>query len=342
MPHRGYRILTKPLPVISKRNRNKIGVDIDMMVSVVIRTYNEERYLDELLTGISEQSVDCRSIEVIVVDSGSIDGTIDIAREHGCRVVSISKSEFTFGRSLNIGCEFASGSILVFVSGHCVPASRFWLENLIAPLEAGEAAYAYGRQLGWNTTKFSEQQVFSKYFPETNQIPQNGFFCNNANAALLKSVWERMRFDETLTGLEDLQLAKALVGDGHRIAYVADSPVFHIHNESWRQVRLRYEREALALREIMPEVHVSFADFLRYFSTGVLHDMRVALRKRQLTGHVQEIVLFRLMQFWGTYRGNLEHRQLSARKREEYFFPAKSRRKKSATKLGRPSATESS
>lgn len=313
-----------------------------MIVSVVIRTYNEERYLDELLTGISEQSVDCRRIEVVVVDSGSIDGTIDIARKHGCRVIRISKAEFTFGRSLNIGCEYASGGILVFVSGHCVPASKFWLKNLIAPLESGEAVYAYGRQLGWNTTKFSEQQVFLKYFPENNQIPQDGFFCNNANAALLKSTWDSARFDENLTGLEDLHLAKALVSKGQRIAYVADSPVFHIHSESWRQVRLRYEREALALREIMPEVHVSFGDFLRYFSTGVLHDMREALKKKQLAGHMQEIVLFRLMQFWGTYRGNLEHRQLSAHKREEYFFPAKSRRKKSAAKLDRSSATESS
>lgn len=312
-----------------------------MRISIVIRTYNEERYLGELLAGIAQQSVERHRVEVVLVDSGSTDRTLDIAQQHGCRIVRISKSDFTFGRSLNVGCEAASGSILVFVSGHCIPASESWLERLVSPLQAGVAAYAYGRQVGRDTTKFSEEQVFAKYFPDASRLPQDGFFCNNANAALLKSVWESVRFDERLTGLEDLHLAKGLVERGHRIAYAADAPVFHIHNESWRQVRIRYEREALALREIMPEVHVSFWDFLRYFFTGVFHDLHVAARQRRLVERAREIVMFRLMQFWGTYRGNLEHRQLSARKREEYFFPMKPRRTESAAKLGRPSTTES-
>lgn len=317
-----------------------------MHISIIIRTYNEECYLGELLAEITRQSIGCHRVEVVLVDSGSTDRTLDIAQQHGCRIVHIGKNEFTFGRSLNIGCESASGAILVFVSGHCVPASGAWLERLIAPLQEGVAAYAYGRQVGRDTTKFSEEQVFAKYFPGASQKPQEGFFCNNANAALLRSVWELNRFNESLTGLEDLHLAKGLVDRGFRIAYVADAAVFHIHNESWRQVRIRYEREALALREIMPEIHVSFWDFLRYFLSGVANDLHVATRQRRLIERLREIVLFRFMQFWGTYRGNLEHRQLSARKREEYFFPIKPRRIESGetqrgSKLDRSSTTES-
>ena len=312
-----------------------------MHISIIIRTYNEERYLGDLLAGIARQSVGSAHVEVVLVDSGSTDRTLDIAQQHGCRILRISKSDFTFGRSLNLGCEAATGSILVFVSGHCVPASDTWLERLVQPLRDAVGVYVYGRQIGHDATKFSEEQVFAKYFPEASQMPQDGFFCNNANAALLKSVWESIRFDERLTGLEDLHFAKQLVERGDRVAYVADAPVFHIHNESWRQVRIRYEREALALREIMPEVHVSFWDFLRYFFTGVLHDFQEAGKRQCLIGRMREIILFRLMQFWGTYRGNLEHRQISARKREEYFFPIKPRRTESAAKIGRPSTTES-
>ena len=310
-------------------------------ISIVIRTYNEERHLGDLLTEIARQSVGRDRVEVVLVDSGSTDRTMEIAHQHGCRIVRISKTEFTFGRSLNVGCETASGQILVFVSGHCIPASEVWLERLIAPLQEGVAAYAYGRQVGRDTTKFSEKQVFAKYYPEVSTVPQDGFFCNNANAALLKSAWEDTRFDEHLTGLEDLHMAKRLVEKGQCIAYIADAPVFHIHNESWRQVRIRYEREALALREIMPEVHVSLWDFLRYFLIGIFHDFHVAAKQRQLLNRMGEIVMFRLMQFWGTYRGNLEHRQISARKREEYFFPMKSRRSESAAKLARPSTHKS-
>lgn len=299
-----------------------------MHASIVIRTYNEERHLDELLRGIATQETALDSAEVVLVDSGSTDATMDIAKRHGCRIVTIRKEEFTFGRSLNCGCDAARGGILVFVSGHCVPAGRHWLQNLVAPILDGTASYTYGRQIGRETTKFSEEQVFRKYFPAHSEIPQRGTFCNNANAALLRSAWARYRFDESLTGLEDLALAKRLHAAGHNIAYVANACVYHIHDESWRQVRLRYEREAIALRHIMPEIHVGLVDTLRYFTSGVLNDFSVAISDRCLMRQATRILMFRWMQYWGTYRGNMEHRKLSARQREEYFFPRPPQRRR--------------
>lgn len=312
-----------------------------MDVSIVIRTYNEQRYLPELLSVISSQQTDF-DFETVIVDSGSTDGTLDIARQFGCRVSRIPKHEFTFGRSLNIGCEAANGKVLVFISGHCVPCDTDWLAKLVAPILEGSALYSYGRQVGRDTTKFSETQVFSKYYPEAAKSRQDGFFCNNANAALSRAAWATHKFDESLTGLEDLKLAKAIFDLGGAIVYVLDAPVFHIHDESWHQVRIRYEREALALREIMPEVHIGFADFLRYFFSGVLHDFGVALEQRALVKHAADVIAFRWMQFWGTYRGNLEHRQISARQREEYFYPRPARRKPSEQTDRRSSTYESS
>ena len=86
-----------------------------MLASIVIRTYNEERYLNELLTAISEQKNNLVEHEVVIVDSGSTDRTLEIAEKHNCRITRIEKSEFTFGRSLNIGCDFARGDYLAFV-----------------------------------------------------------------------------------------------------------------------------------------------------------------------------------------------------------------------------------
>lgn len=312
-----------------------------MEVSIVIRTYNEQRHLTELLSVIQSQRAEF-PFETIVVDSGSTDGTLDIARRFGCRILGIPKHDFTFGRSLNTGCDAAQGRILVFVSGHCIPCGEDWLERLIEPVRTGAVQYSYGRQVGRDSTKFSEHQVFSKYFPETSRLPQDGFFCNNANAALARPEWAKYRFDEALTGLEDLRLAKTIVFNGGTVAYVAEAPVYHIHHESWHQVRIRYEREALALREIMPEVHVGFLDFVRYFSSGVIHDFDAAIKEKVLLRRAGEIVAFRWMQFWGTYRGNLEHRELSARQREEYFYPRPSRRDRSDAPARRPSTYESS
>jgi glycosyltransferase involved in cell wall biosynthesis len=274
-----------------------------------------------VLACLHAQELDGYAREVVVVDSGSSDRTRQIAQEYGCVITTIDRAEFTFGRSLNLGCATARGRILVFLSGHCVPRDRRWLARLIAPLASGAAQYSYGRQTGRDTTKFSEQQVFEQYFPDRSEVTGERIFCNNANAAVLRSTWEAIRFDESLTGLEDMKFAKDLVRTGGKIAYVAGAVVYHIHDESWRQVRLRYEREALALRSVMPEVHFGIVDFLRYFSGGVLHDVRRAAGMGLLRRHLVEIVLFRFMQFFGAYLGNKEHRRLSARRKEEYFYP---------------------
>lgn len=292
-----------------------------MDVSVIIRTYNEQTHLGSLLRCISAQNAGNLKTEIIVVDSGSTDSTTAIAKEHGCRMLEIQKDEFTFGRSLNRGCEAAKGRFLVFVSGHCVPVNGDWLSNLTKPLKEGNADYVYGRQLGGTSSKFSECQLFRKYFPEKSKLPQSGFFCNNANASLRRDTWEQFKFNEDLTGLEDMDLGKRLVGEGLKIGYVAEAPVFHLHDESWTTVRARYEREAIALQHIMPEVHINFVDFLRYFFSAVLSDTGVALQHRRFAKSMPEIFMFRLMQFWGSYRGNHEHRKLSKEMKEMYFYP---------------------
>lgn len=292
-----------------------------MTVSIIIRTHNEESYLGELLAAIRHQEGAWDDLEIIIVDSGSTDRTLPIAESFGCRITHISKQDFTFGRSLNRGCAIARGEILVFVSGHCVPVGTDWLDSLIDPLVNGLAVYSYGRQLGRDTTRFSEYRVFEKYYPSDSKVPQEGFFCNNANAALLRSVWLETRFNEDLTGLEDMHLAKVLVERNLAIAYVAEAVVHHIHNESWNSIRLRYERESLALQKIMPEVHIGLLDVVRYYIAAVMHDFELAVRRKVLLAEARGIIIFRLMQYWGTFRGNHRHRKLSARKREAYFYP---------------------
>ena len=116
-------------------------------------------------------------------------------------------------------------------------------------------------------------------------------------------------------------MAKRLVEDDHNIVYVADSTVYHLHGESWQQIRRRYEREAIALQRIMPEVHIHFTDFLRYWMGSVTLDLKAALKRDVFWEKAVEIVRFRFAQFFGTYRGNLMHRELSRSMKERYFYP---------------------
>ena len=128
-------------------------------ISIIIRTLNEERYLKQLLEGIKGQIIK-EKIEVILIDSGSDDNTLKIASENNCKILKIKREEFSFGRSLNFGCEEALGDFFVFISGHCVPCNNKWLEKLVDPIINGEVDYSYGRQVGGPETYLSEK---SKY-----------------------------------------------------------------------------------------------------------------------------------------------------------------------------------
>ena len=79
--------------------------------SIVVRAYNEEKHIGQLLEGIKQQTLKER--EVILVDSGSTDLTVKIAKKYGVRIVKINKEEFTFGRSLNRGVEAATGEFII-------------------------------------------------------------------------------------------------------------------------------------------------------------------------------------------------------------------------------------
>jgi len=292
-----------------------------MLISVVIRTLNEARHLPDLLQSIRDQQLGGHSAEVVLVDSGSTDRTLKIAEDFGCRIVHIRKDEFSFGRSLNLGCRAAGGAAFAFVSGHCVPVDRHWLARLVAPLGQDGIAYTYGRQCGGQTTHFSEHQIFAKYFPARSQLPQEGFYCNNANSALLVAAWRETPFDEELTGLEDMHLAKQLTLRGLKVGYVADAGVYHLHDESWRQVKRRFEREAIALQRIMPEVQLGLVDVTRYAASATLLDWGAALQERKLGRTLVDVVRYRACQFWGAYRGNRAHRQLSRQTKERYYYP---------------------
>lgn len=292
-----------------------------MRISIIIRTLNEGRYLDDLLEMIAQQVLDGHAVETVVIDSGSTDSTIPTAVRHGCVLTGIRKEEFSFGRSLNRGCAASSGDILVFISGHCIPVGTEWLQNLCQPLIDGRVAYSYGRQIGDDDSNYSERRIFAKYYPDASAIPQEGFFCNNANAAVLRSVWQAHPFDEVLTGLEDMELAKRLVALGLKIGYVADAPVFHHHTETWTSVRRRFEREALALRSIMPEVHLSFLDVVRYLVTSVSSDWIAASRNGVKSTTPLDMMRYRWNQYIGSYKGNHEHRRLSQSAKERFFYP---------------------
>ncbi len=287
--------------------------------SIVIRAYNEEKHLGQLLSGI-ERQVGVRA-ETILVDSGSTDQTVAIAGEFPVTILSISPSEFTFGRSLNLGCRRASGEFIVLASAHVFPVYPDWLQRLLEPLQDPRVALSYGKQRGSRSTRFSEHQVFAKLFPDLPPSQLAHPFCNNANAAIRRELWLKRAYDEDLPGLEDLEWGAWAIAQGRQLKYVPEAEVIHVHDETPRQVYNRYKREAIALKRIWPSERFSLAEFFKLYLSNVANDSRQAGRQRVLIRELRGILWFRWLQFWGTYRGFGHRGPLTRELKRALYYP---------------------
>jgi glycosyltransferase involved in cell wall biosynthesis len=290
-----------------------------MNCSIVIRAYNEAQHLPRLLEGIRQQTI--KDVEIILVDSGSTDDTVAIAESYGVRIVHIPSAKFTFGRSLNFGVREATRELIVIASAHIYPVYPDWLACLLRPFDDESVALVYGKQRGMETSKFSEHQIFRQWFPDADVAQQDNPFCNNANAAIRRSLWEQHPYDETLTGLEDLAWGKWAHGAGYVISYAAHAEITHIHNETPLGVYNRYRREAMAFKRIFPESHFNVYDCARLTVTNILSDLSHAIRQSAFWRNFSSIFWFRFNQFWGTYQGYRQSGPVTQQLRQTFYYP---------------------
>ena len=109
--------------------------------SVVVRAKNKEQTIEKALRGLRDQTVET---EVILVDSGSTDRTVEMARPYCDRVIYIPPGAFTYGRALNLGARHASGEVVFALSAHCVPSSSKWVELALDAYTDDEVAGTWG------------------------------------------------------------------------------------------------------------------------------------------------------------------------------------------------------
>jgi len=292
--------------------------------SIVIRTLNEEKHIGNLLKGVAEQSY--KDYEVIVVDSGSTDRTLEIARSHSVRIIEIPSRDFTFGYALNVGCKAAKGKYLVFVSAHILPVDRHWLGNLVAGFKDAEVGMAYGRQMGAPQSKFSETRDFTRLFSITASNSRAPLpYANNANAAVRKDLWEKHPFDEYLFGLEDIDFARKVTADGLLVRYEPTAAIYHIHEERWPQVFNRYRREAIAAVRIGLTEPAQAGLSWQWVAARLAGDL-LASFPRYTHARLEEILRFRYYQWKGSRVGFAQGRAINFKtEKNALFFPISAR-----------------
>jgi CMP-N-acetylneuraminic acid synthetase len=195
------------------------------VISIIVRTKNEERWIGSCLEAISRQTR--TDHEVVLVDNNSTDRTVAKALQYGVTLVSIDK--FKPGAAINRGIEAARGDAIVCLSGHCIPVDDHWLENLVAGLDDDTVAGVYGRQEPLAFTPDIDKRDLLITFGLDPRIQIKDSFFHNANSAFRRSTWQRFPFDEEVTNIEDRIWASQVQAAGMKILYEPSASVYHHH-----------------------------------------------------------------------------------------------------------------
>ena len=210
------------------------------MISVIIRSKNEERWMRRCLEAVTRQ--DCDGLEVVVVDNNSRDRTLEIAGDFGCKIVTIDDREFTYGRALNVGIRACAGDLVAILSAHCVPLTDKWLARMALDLADPDVAAVYGRQEPLPDSDAFDKRDLWTVFGLERKVQTRDFFFHNANSMLRRAVWESLPFDEQINGVEDRDWAKKVIERGLKIVYEPQASVYHFHGIHHAGDRARAER----------------------------------------------------------------------------------------------------
>jgi rhamnosyltransferase len=206
------------------------------VISVLIPVKNGCEDLARCLDGIARQQVD-EEVEVVVVDSGSTDGSAARARARGARVHEISPADFGHGSTRNVAAGLARGDTLVFTTQDAVAAGEHWLRTLVGPLVDPGVAGVYGRQLPHEHATPPERYFLDfLYGPEPRvqrlqgvaELTYQATLFSNVNSAIRRDVWERFPFAPVFFA-EDQDWARRVLLAGYAIRYEPAAAVHHSH-----------------------------------------------------------------------------------------------------------------
>lgn len=195
------------------------------LVSIIIRTKNEEKWISICLDALNKQTY--KNFEVIIVDNNSEDKTIQKIKKYKVKIVSIKN--FLPGKAINYGIKKSKGKIIICLSAHCIPVNSLWLENLIKHLSDNKVAGVYGRQEPLSYSSDFDKRDLITVFGLDKKVQIKDPFFHNANSAFLRSTWLKFPFDEKVTNIEDRVWGHQVIKKKLQIIYEPEASVYHYH-----------------------------------------------------------------------------------------------------------------
>jgi rhamnosyltransferase len=232
-------------------------------VTILIPTFNGGALLESVLEAIDDQDAVCER-ELVAVDSGSTDGTVERLRARGARVLQTTAADFNHGETRNLALEASTGEVAVLLVQDAVPSSRNWLRALIAPFDQADVAGTFARQVAradasrvtahylasWVAAQPTPRVVGPLTRETFGVMPpkERHHLCafDNVCSCIRLDVWRKHPFQRTPIG-EDLRWATEVMLAGYRLAYVPDAAVCHSHD---RPVRYELDRAYLVHQQL--------------------------------------------------------------------------------------------
>jgi rhamnosyltransferase len=256
------------------------------LASIIVRSFNEGWALKETLSALRTQ--DYKNWELIVIDSGSTDGSEElICQARPNHFIRIRPQDYQPGRVLNHGMRIARGEFGIFLNADATPRDSGWLGPLVEALQDPRVAAVFGRQVPRPDCQAVFAHDYERCFGERRESMAWDHFFSMASSGIRRDVWARRGFLENLQYSEDEEYTRWCRAEGYRIAYCPASAAVHSHNYNPRQAYKRSFGEAWALAAMRPDRAVRAAPGGRIV-VGWLNDVRRDLGFCLRTGKIKE------------------------------------------------------
>jgi rhamnosyltransferase len=244
----------------------------DPLISLIMRSYNEAWALRETLRALKAQEY--RNWELIVIDSGSTDGSVDLIRAAQPRhFVQIRARDYNPSRVMNHGMELARSEFGIFLNADATPVDSNWLRPLVKALQDPQTAAAFGKQIPRPDCRAVFAHDYQRCFGEGRESRGWEHFFSMVSSGLRKDIWSKRGFLEKMQYSEDDEYTRWCRMQGYKIVYCPESVVVHSHNYTPAQAYKRSFGEARALAAVW-EHEPSDINWRRTFFLGYLNDLR--------------------------------------------------------------------
>ena len=225
---------------------------MDPLVTIIIRSFNEGWALRDTLPALSAQEY--RNWELIVIDSGSTDGSVDLIRDSEPRhFIQIEPEDYNPSRVMNCAMDLAQGEYGIFLNADATPQGPNWLRPLVTALFDPLVAASFGRQIPRPGCRAVYRLDYERCFGEERESDKWDHFFSMVSSGLRKDIWAKRGFLPKMQYSEDDEYTRWCRAQGYRIIYRPDSVVMHSHNYTPAQAYKRSYGEGRALAAICPD-----------------------------------------------------------------------------------------